>query len=46
MTEKRSPSPYGVDENSKNGSYVEVMVDEEAPLIPSLKGLSSRTKPS
>ncbi|KAK6118645.1 hypothetical protein DH2020_047637 [Rehmannia glutinosa] len=55
MTEKRSPDLYGLDENSssglgakngRNGSHVEVIVDEEAPLIPSLKGLSSRTKPS
>ncbi|KAI3459844.1 hypothetical protein Pfo_016507 [Paulownia fortunei] len=55
MTEKRSLNLYSLDENSnsglggkngRNGSHLEVLVDEEAPLIPALKGLSSRTKPS
>ncbi|KAL3835104.1 hypothetical protein ACJIZ3_009840 [Penstemon smallii] len=54
-TENRSSNLYILDENSnnslgaknqRNGSHLEVNVDEEAPLIPSLKGLLSRTKPS
>ncbi|KAK4487269.1 hypothetical protein RD792_006124 [Penstemon davidsonii] len=53
--ENRSSNLYILDENSnnslgtkngRNGSHLEVNVDEEAPLIPSLKGLLSRTKPS
>lgn len=47
---------YGLDENSSNsgmggkngrsGSHVEVIIDEEVPLIHAAKGLSSRSKPS
>ncbi|KAK6146368.1 hypothetical protein DH2020_020237 [Rehmannia glutinosa] len=53
--EKRSSNVYFLDENSKNslggmngrmGSHLDAHVDEEAPLIPSSKGLSSRSKPS
>ncbi|KAK4425167.1 putative sugar phosphate/phosphate translocator [Sesamum alatum] len=54
-TEKRSSDLYFSDENSnnslggknaRNGSHLDTNVDEEAPLIPSSKGLLSRTKPS
>ncbi|KAL7145649.1 hypothetical protein ABFS83_07G100200 [Erythranthe nasuta] len=55
-SEKRSSNLYFPDENSNNGlggkngrnngSHLDTNVDEEAPLIPSLKGLLSRTKPS
>ncbi|KAI3473886.1 hypothetical protein Pfo_028067 [Paulownia fortunei] len=53
-TEKRSSNLYFPNENynsleaknGRNGSHLDANVDEEAPLIPSSKGLSSRTKPS
>ncbi|KAL0388121.1 UNVERIFIED_CONTAM: putative sugar phosphate/phosphate translocator [Sesamum radiatum] len=54
-SEKRSSDLYFSDENSnnglggknaRNGSHLDANVDEEAPLIPSSKGLLSRTKPS
>ncbi|KAL0376999.1 UNVERIFIED_CONTAM: putative sugar phosphate/phosphate translocator [Sesamum calycinum] len=54
-SEKRSSDLYFSDENSnnglggknaRNGSLLDANVDEEAPLIPSSKGLLSRTKPS
>ncbi|XP_073056550.1 probable sugar phosphate/phosphate translocator At3g17430 [Primulina eburnea] len=54
-TEKRSSDLYFPIEdsnhslagkNGRSGSQLDVMVDEEAPLIPSSKGLSSRTKPT
>lgn len=48
----RSSNLYGVDDNSpggkngRGGSHQEVIIDEEAPFIPSAKGLLSRPKPS
>ncbi|XP_073048709.1 probable sugar phosphate/phosphate translocator At3g17430 isoform X1 [Primulina eburnea] len=54
-TEKRSSDLYVpsedssysiVGKNGRSGSHLDVIVDEEAPLIPSSKGLSSRTKPT
>ncbi|XP_057777796.1 probable sugar phosphate/phosphate translocator At3g17430 [Salvia miltiorrhiza] len=52
----RSSNMYGVDDNSSNsgmggkngrsGSHLEVVIDEEVPLIPASKGLLSRSKPS
>ncbi|KAG8369414.1 hypothetical protein BUALT_Bualt14G0008600 [Buddleja alternifolia] len=46
-TEKKSSDLYFPDENSNNRSHIDAnVVDEEAPLIHSSKGLSARTKPS
>ncbi|KAL1557208.1 putative sugar phosphate/phosphate translocator [Salvia divinorum] len=52
----RSSNMYGLDDNSSNsgmggkngrsGSHLEVVMDEEVPLIPASKGLLSRSKPS
>ncbi|XP_042010094.1 probable sugar phosphate/phosphate translocator At1g48230 isoform X1 [Salvia splendens] len=52
----RSSNMYGLDDNSSNssmagkngrsGSHLEVVIDEEVPLIPASKGLLSRSKPS
>lgn len=52
----RTSNMYGLDENSSNsgmggkngrsGSHVEVIIDEEVPLIHASKGLLSRSKPS
>ncbi|KAL8487283.1 hypothetical protein ACS0TY_023819 [Phlomoides rotata] len=48
----RSSNLYGVDDNSpggkngRGGSHQELIIDEEAPFIPSAKGLLSRPKPS
>lgn len=56
LQDLRTSNMYGLDENSSNsgmggkngrsGSHVEVIIDEEVPLIHASKGLLSRSKPS